>query len=534
MKKILGLFLVATLSLTACGGGGGGSSSSSSGSTGGTGGSGGSGAGSTGGSGASTSGTTVPSAPTGVSVTAGDGQVTIGWAAVTGATSYNVYYGTSTGVTTSSPTKSTGITATSKTIAGLTNGTAYYFIVTAVNAGGESVASSEVSTTPQVAAPTGISPTVGNGQATVRWMAVTGATSYNVYYGTSSGVTVASTMKSTGITGTSKTITGLTNGTTYYFIVTAVDAGGESATSMEVYVTPVAVSTSLIPATGQATCYDTSGAIISCVGAGQDGSYINNPLSYADNGNGTITDNVTTLMWQKQDDGTTRNLANAITYCNGLALGGYTDWRLPSRMDIITIVNFGTSYPAIDTTYFPGTQSLSPYGASTIYASNTNFVWRVIFDDGTVKYEDKTYNAYIRCVRGQQTTQSFTDNGNGTITDNVTTLMWQKQDDGTTRLWADAITYCNGLALGGYTDWRLPNIKELMTIVDDSVYNPAVNTTYFPGTQSLNYWSSTTDAMSIMSVSVTDLAWIVSFSDGKSDIAGKPAGVGNYVRCVRP
>jgi len=61
---------------------------------------------------------------------------------------------------------------------------------------------------------------------------------------------------------------------------------------------------------------------------------------------------------------------------------------------------------------------------------------------------------------------NFTDNGNGTITDSDTTLMWQKEDDDTRRTWEQAITYCEGLSLGTYSDWRLPNIKELRTIVD--------------------------------------------------------------------
>ena len=82
-----------------------------------------------------------------------------------------------------------------------------------------------------------------------------------------------------------------------------------------------------LPDTGQTKCYNSSGTEISCSGTGQDGAYNINPRSYTDNGNGTITDNVTGLVWQKEDDNTTRTWAAAGTYCDGLILGGQSDWR---------------------------------------------------------------------------------------------------------------------------------------------------------------------------------------------------------------
>jgi hypothetical protein len=128
---------------------------------------------------------------------------------------------------------------------------------------------------------------------------------------------------------------------------------------------------------------------------------------------------------------------------------------------------------------------------------------------------------------GQTTTKSFTDNGNGTITDSNTGLMWQKEDDNTTRQWESAITYCEGLSLGSYTDWRLPNIKELESITDDTKYNPVIDTTYFPNTNSFYYWSSTTDA------NLTFEAWDVDFYDGSVGNHGGNKSYSYYVRCVR-
>lgn len=120
---------------------------------------------------------------------------------------------------------------------------------------------------------------------------------------------------------------------------------------------------------------------------------------------------------------------------------------------------------------------------------------------------------------------SFIDNGNGTVTDSDTGLMWQKEDDDVTRTWESAITYCEGLSLGSYSDWRLPNIKELESITDDTKYNPPIDTTYFPNTKSTIYWSSTTN------MTTPSYALIVGF--GAGDVGyGLKSGI-YYVRCVR-
>ncbi len=124
----------------------------------------------------------------------------------------------------------------------------------------------------------------------------------------------------------------------------------------------------------------------------------------------------------------------------------------------------------------------------------------------------------------------------GTVTDNTTNLMWQQCSDGLSGAgcatgaaavvtWDNAIFYCEGLSLGGFTDWRLPNIKDLKSIADMTTANPAINATYFPNTQSSNYWSSTGYAPN------TTNAWDVSFSDGNTNANNKTSTY--YVRCVR-
>lgn len=196
---------------------------------------------------------TPPAAPTGLTIAAGDLQITPSWAAVSGATSYNAYYRTSAGVTIANGTKVTGATSGSP-ITGLTNGTQYFVAVTAVNADGESALSGEAGATPVApsvaptipVAPTGVVATAGNAQVTISWAAVSGAASYNVYWGTAAGVTKLTGTKVAGhVSGSA--ITGLTNGTAYYFVLTAVNTVGESAVSSEVSATPQ------LPATTYAT-----------------------------------------------------------------------------------------------------------------------------------------------------------------------------------------------------------------------------------------------------------------------------------------
>jgi len=204
---------------------------------------------------ATPSATPPPGAPANPRTEAGDAQATISWDSVGGATSYNIYRGTSSGVTKATGTQTAGVTSPS-VVAGLTNGTAYFFVVTAVNANGESAESFEVSATPAAtpppAAPGGVSATPGDGQASVSWSAVAGATSYNLYWATTTGVTKATGTKITGVT-TPSVLTGLANGTKYYFVVTAVGAGGESAESAEVFATPVAPGAGFTQADGTGT-----------------------------------------------------------------------------------------------------------------------------------------------------------------------------------------------------------------------------------------------------------------------------------------
>jgi hypothetical protein len=120
----------------------------------------------------------------------------------------------------------------------------------------------------------------------------------------------------------------------------------------------------------------------------------------------------------------------------------------------------------------------------------------------------------------------YTDNMDGTVTDNVTGLMWQQGEAGT-MTWDAALAYCEELSIGDKTDWRLPNIKELESITDNTQYNPAIDTAFFPSAISSFYWSSTTDANG------PSKGWEIYFYDGWISDYSSFKTNSCYVRCVR-
>lgn len=125
--------------------------------------------------------------------------------------------------------------------------------------------------------------------------------------------------------------------------------------------------------------------------------------------------------------------------------------------------------------------------------------------------------------------RSYTMNTNGTVIDNVTGLMWQRQDDNVTRDWAAVWTYCAGLTLATFTDWRLPTKQELQTLIDYGRSNPAIDSIAFPGTEASGYWSSTSDASGGGLYS-----WVVNFSNGYVNSYNEYNNSSSYyVRCVR-
>lgn len=250
--------------------------------------------------------------------------------------------------------------------------------------------------------------------------------------------------------------------------------------------------------TGVKTFYNASSTITEPLEGqsfyGQDANYDGNQPSYTDNGDGTITDNVTGLIWQK-DMGSKMSFDEAKTYVALLRLGGYSDWRIPTIKELYSLINFTGQVNGeiaiknfINETYFIQPIGNTSIGERQIDAqtwSSTEYVGRTFNNDETVfgvnfidgrikgypKYKQGSTTPnkmYFRMVRGniKYGINDFIDNNDGTVTDRATGLMWQKADDGQSRDWENALSYAENLTLAGYSDWRLPNAKELQSIVD--------------------------------------------------------------------
>lgn len=248
-----------------------------------------------------------------------------------------------------------------------------------------------------------------------------------------------------------------------------------------------------LPDTGETTSYTNT--------FGEDNDYNINPPFFIDNTDGTVTDTVTGLMWQKTDGGE-MTIESAAIYCDTLTLGSYANWRLPNAHESFSILNQQYANPALDATVF--TTSAAEYWWTNVrQANDSSKVWVTNAGGGIGNHpKSETISAggtkrfHVRAVRDVTTSQQipnhFTDNADGTITDNLTNLVWQKNPVADTLTWEQALNYADTLSLNGVTEWRLPNIKELQSINDESSINPSLNTAYFNTGSAKKYWSSTT------------------------------------------
>ena len=191
--------------------------------------------------------------------------------------------------------------------------------------------------------------------------------------------------------------------------------------------------------------------------------------------------------------------------------------------------------PALDVTYFSKTAA-EYWWTTDLRADLSTNVW-VVNAGGGIGAHPKaetisaggTKRFHVRAVRNPTlaTLQvvHFVDNGNGTITDNFTGLIWQKVASGNTFSWEEALVFATGLSLAGANDWRVPNIKELQSLNDEKLLNPSFNKLFFSTIVSGNYWSSTS------MVNAPTRAWDINTEYGIVSYNEKT--VKEYLLCVR-
>ncbi|MBF0102789.1 MAG: DUF1566 domain-containing protein [Desulfobacterales bacterium] len=312
-------------------------------------------------------------------------------------------------------------------------------------------------------------------------------------------------------------------------------------------------NTFVIVDTGQEKCYNDLGGVITCSQSeesfsGQDASYQKNTPTYTNNNDGTITDNNTGLMWQK-DPGAKMTYNEAVSGVSSFKLAGYTDWRMPTIKELYSLIQFNgidpsgmqgndTSnlVPFIDRDYFDfeyGDTSAGERIIDSQYASSTKYVSTTMYGDETlfgVNFADGRIKGYGLSVHGSEKKffvmhvrgnsdygkNKLIDNGNGTITDSATGLMWMQDDSGYLKAgsnadgkmnWKEALEWAEHLEYAGYSDWRLPNAKELQSIVDYSKSPATTNSAAIDPMFKVSliideggetnypfYWSSTTHA----------------------------------------
>ncbi|MBR6422729.1 DUF1566 domain-containing protein [bacterium] len=304
--------------------------------------------------------------------------------------------------------------------------------------------------------------------------------------------------------------------------------------------------------TGQMLCYDATtpdDEIVPCPKEGED--FYGQDCQYASKGTcapqqpiiqtsltgeKVIKYKNTGLMWQKTTSDEALDWYHAITYCADLEYAGYDDWRLPTLKELESITNLSYDFIFLDLDIFDADGSLISWTSSQLASDHTR-AWSITYKytntgiwSGDLK---STALPTVRCVRGDYPSEnsSFTvstKNGQDIVTDNETGHIWQgSYSDPLT--WKEALAYCENSEYAGYTDWRMPNMNELISIFNfDKYYN--TNATDFPKSLPDGLWTSSSFA-SIQYGTAQNRALSITTHTGSSYIVNKTSQ--KNVLCVR-
>ena len=219
-------------------------------------------------------------------------------------------------------------------------------------------------------------------------------------------------------------------------------------------------------------------------------------------------DPLTGLVWQRTFL-TTAGISpsEAIAHCEALEYAGASDWRLPTYPELETLVDYGTFEPTIDPGPFPGVPN-DWFATATALPGTSGAVWALNFCNGALQLGGASH---VRCVRGHRAMPELPDGrfattADETVVDHATRLTWHVPS-AADMTWKDALATCERSSHAGRTDWRVPTITELATLVDTTIWRPA---TKFPGLPGDMIWTSTTYFGS------PEQAWMANFVDGST------------------
>ena len=278
-----------------------------------------------------------------------------------------------------------------------------------------------------------------------------------------------------------------------------------------------------------------------------------------DNNKEVVTENSLNLMWQDnaEAESVTKSWEEANAYCKNLNLASHADWRLPSRLELVYLVDYSRSRPAIDQKFIhtafsgnvPPADILAKFNPTIRYWTANTFTnngaracW-VEFSYGILHGDEKGVKSHVRCVRDNGAKNTLAVNyerkNSGVVLDKVTGLSWQDNfsDNGNEvkkGTWDEAVSYCQALNLDGKTDWELPNLNELRTLIDDMKKIPAQDPIFV---NNPNYKSELQQKKKIYNWSATTykddslFAWGVYNAFGGQHPREKTKTL--YIRCVR-
>lgn len=253
-----------------------------------------------------------------------------------------------------------------------------------------------------------------------------------------------------------------------------------------------------------------------------------NPQSFDVQSGGVVLDRVTGLMWQQTFEDQQLTFAAANQHCADLSLASFDDWRLPTRLELASIVDTTRTEPAINVTAFPDTPS-DWFWSSTVAGGDPQSAWYVYFYFGYPKIDLVSNQFSVRCVRSAAPRRAeFTahyDAKVDTVRDIGTGLTWQRAVPGELLSFDAAQAYCAGVSLAGKPGWRVPSLPELLTLIDERAADaPMIDRVAFPDTPGDAFWTSTYFG------GMPGQSWQVYFDHGNG-LYGLPSATFR-VRCV--
>jgi hypothetical protein len=262
---------------------------------------------------------------------------------------------------------------------------------------------------------------------------------------------------------------------------------------------------------------------------GEEGSFGADRNYTRDDINNMVTDHLTGLMWQDNEI-VSKKWSNAVTYCEGLTLGDYDDWRLPEIEELYYLIDLENS-SGFDTT-FENHSSDKSYWSANIRDGQSVY-WYLIGSDSRDGGNDPNNDKGVRCVRGEIEKSKFIRHtAQNVVVDHQYALIWQDNQTSETEKvsWQEAKDACEDLELGGYADWRLPNMFEIYSIYDRTKRNVATNTVFqnFNANATIDLWSSSSHE-----VNGNTIIYGIEADIGRDRNIYQNNNETNYFRCVR-